>query len=246
MGDTQQLRRPYARKAKKDITGLVSGRLTVIEATNYSDHHRMMMWKCLCDCGQYIELPTSRISTGWTKSCGCLQRERSRGKVKNIVGQKFGRLTVLSLYPQPPGSATRWTCECECGTVCVKNGSSLKTGSSKSCGCIASEMSATRPGGSATKERKRAYTQEYLAKKSLRVPPWVDNQKINEFYANCPEGFHVDHIIPLRGKLVSGLHVHYNLQYLPKRENILKGNRFEPQIITAQDDEGHFVRWTTN
>jgi hypothetical protein len=60
-----------------------------------------------------------------------------------------------------------------------------------------------------------------------RLPGWANKEAIKEFYLNCPEGYHVDHIIPLRGKLVSGLHIVDNLQYLPAKENISKGNKFE-------------------
>lgn len=60
------------------------------------------------------------------------------------------------------------------------------------------------------------------------TPSWCDMEAIKSFYRNCPDGYHVDHIIPLQGKNVSGLHVSWNLQYLPARENLSKGNRFEP------------------
>ncbi len=59
-----------------------------------------------------------------------------------------------------------------------------------------------------------------------RMPAWADKQAIKNFYLNCPEGYHVDHIIPLRGKLVSGFHVLENLQYLPAKENMSKGNTY--------------------
>ncbi len=59
-----------------------------------------------------------------------------------------------------------------------------------------------------------------------RLPSWADVELIKNFYLNCPEGHHVDHIIPLRGKEVSGLHVIENLQYLPAAENMSKGNRY--------------------
>lgn len=63
------------------------------------------------------------------------------------------------------------------------------------------------------------------AAKLRATPFWSETEKIKHFYLNCPKGYHVDHIVPLQGRNVCGLHVLSNLQYLPALENIAKGNR---------------------
>ena len=70
-----------------------------------------------------------------------------------------------------------------------------------------------------------------------RTPPWVDRNALLNFYAACPKGMHVDHTVPLKGLIdgrpVSGLHVHWNLQYLTPEANRRKYNRIsEKDIIT--------------
>lgn len=71
-----------------------------------------------------------------------------------------------------------------------------------------------------------ARNKQYKRKIKQATPPWVNMAEIKQFYQNRPEGYHVDHVIPLKGKLVSGLHVLWNLQYLPSTENIRKGNKW--------------------
>jgi hypothetical protein len=76
------------------------------------------------------------------------------------------------------------------------------------------------------------------ASKLQRTPPWVKTDKehrslILEKYSEAKRisaktGIlhHVDHIIPLQGRLVSGLHVWWNLQVIPATENLSKNNKF--------------------
>jgi hypothetical protein len=63
----------------------------------------------------------------------------------------------------------------------------------------------------------------------LRTPPWADLERVKQIYADRPDGYHIDHVIPLRGKWVSGLHVPENLQYLPAAKNNRKFNKYEVQ-----------------
>jgi hypothetical protein len=80
----------------------------------------------------------------------------------------------------------------------------------------------------AAKERARQ------AAKIQRTPVWADTAAIEKFYLEARRlteetgiRYHVDHIIPLNGKNVCGLHVENNLQVIPMVDNIRKSNRFE-------------------
>ena len=77
-----------------------------------------------------------------------------------------------------------------------------------------------------------AYKAKRRADKLSATPPWADLERIKRFYQNCPEGYHVDHIIPLQHPLICGLHVSENLQYLTAEENMKKGNRFIPELAS--------------
>ena len=71
------------------------------------------------------------------------------------------------------------------------------------------------------------------ATKMQRTPAWADSERIQAYYDVCRffndisgyTKYHVDHIVPLRGRTISGLHVHHNLQILLAKDNLRKGNR---------------------
>jgi len=74
---------------------------------------------------------------------------------------------------------------------------------------------------------RQAIKNAYKRRLKNQMPPWANKEKIKSFYLAAQEQqLTVDHIIPLKGDLVSGLHVETNLQLLPKVENCRKSNSF--------------------
>jgi hypothetical protein len=69
------------------------------------------------------------------------------------------------------------------------------------------------------------------AEKLNRFPRWADESKIEEIFRDAPDGVEIDHIVPMQGALVSGLHVENNLQYLTTKENCQKSNKFLPRYF---------------
>lgn len=61
-------------------------------------------------------------------------------KVIDITGQKFGRWKVLRCNGRTKTGGALWTCKCECGTIRDVDGRSLRSGLSKSCGCLSQEL----------------------------------------------------------------------------------------------------------
>ena len=86
-------------------------------------------------------------------------------------------------------------------------------------------------------DKWNAYLREYYGKenryrvknslnaKRIKQRTFGDKKAITEFYRNTPEGYEVDHIVPLNGKNISGLHTRSNLQYLTIHDNRVKSNK---------------------
>ena len=123
---------------------------------------------CRCDCGAEIETRIDQLVHGITRSCGCLQREtaaevarsrttqktlalrekraerktkglRSNLGVRDLIGQRFGLLTVLE-FAFVKKQKSFWACVCDCGDAAVVTASRLNFSDTKSCGCLQREQ----------------------------------------------------------------------------------------------------------
>lgn len=79
-----------------------------------------------------------------------------------------------------------------------------------------------------------AYSKKRKTQTLQALPAWQSPVELEAYYYMATkflEGYHVDHDIPLQGKLACGLHVLENLRLLPASENISKHNKFQPYSI---------------
>lgn len=122
-----------------DLTGKTYGNLTVIKKSNIKKSNRLC-WECQCICGNKTIVITNHLTSGHTKSCGCLQKEitSKMNPAIDITGQRFGKLIALERVSNK-GKHTCWKCQCDCGNICEIRTNSLKTGHTTSCGCVASK-----------------------------------------------------------------------------------------------------------
>lgn len=145
----------------------------------------------------------------------------------DLAGVRFGRLIAVERINQPSDKKARnalWLCECACGGSIIAQANNLKTGNTTSCGCYQLEVR-TKHGMSYTKEYDCYRSSKRRASVLQATPTWANHDEIRMIYAYCPDGYEVDHIEPLQGKDVCGLHVENNLQYLPRSENRKKSNK---------------------
>lgn len=117
---------------------------------------------------------------------------------------------------------------------------------------LASKRAYAKANPELTRSTKAGWKKRNLAKvnadtayrravKHRATPVWADLEKIATFYAEAARltretgtEHHVDHVVPLRSKLVCGLHNEFNLQVLPGRDNQSKSNRYWPDMPESE------------
>lgn len=135
----------------QDIVGKKFGRLTVEAYAGVKrkpdgkirDH----LYQCRCECGNTKIISRGHLIEGNTQSCGCLQREKAgrsnhrhvRIDTEDLIGKKFGKLTVEKYLGREPRGSGRlhhiYQCRCECGNICEAYRQTLLSGQKTSCGC---------------------------------------------------------------------------------------------------------------
>ena len=180
-----------------DMIGKRFGKLLVLSEAG-RDKHRNILWLCRCDCGKEKIISGSSLRSGLTKSCGCLARQPKskemkkkmskrmsgennpmfgkKGIVIDILNKRFGRLLVLRQVGKKYGRPA-WFCVCDCGNTKIIAGAQLRSGNTKSCGCLHKEkVIELRKGKSCSKKTKQKISE---AKKGKKRPPFSEEWKNN-------------------------------------------------------------------
>ena len=122
----------------KDLTNQKFGRLTVLFPTEKKQGSNII-WHCKCDCGKECDIAGNNLTSGNSTSCGCFKIENTKELLtKNLIGQKFGRLTVIEKTEERDGRSIIWLCKCECGNFKKISSRNLIHDKIKSCGCLRS------------------------------------------------------------------------------------------------------------
>ena len=91
------------------------------------------------------------------------------GKPLDLIGQKFGRLTVVERTENESAGQSRWLCYCDCGNCTVVRGTKLVQGRTKSCGCLGKEVAMSNL------EKGRLHTDGRTKTKLYRI--WCDMRR---------------------------------------------------------------------
>lgn len=126
----------------EDLTGKIFGKLTVLSKNNEFGDSNHSYWDCQCECGKITTVRRDALIEGKTKSCGCNSYRMAGIKnMDDLTGKKFGKLTVINRDFERTDASKQafWWCVCDCGEKISVGRGSLKSGATRSCGCLKSK-----------------------------------------------------------------------------------------------------------
>lgn len=129
----------------QDLTDEEFDWLTVLQRIESNAFHKAR-YLCRCRCGNLVIRNAAylRRKGKYPLSCGCSRPQTESGKVKDLTGQRFGRLVALYQSDIADGSKAIWRCQCDCGNTCDVRSAPLVRGDTRSCGCLRKELARAR------------------------------------------------------------------------------------------------------
>lgn len=119
-----------------ELIGKKINRLTILSEPFLADKgsYKRRMVEVMCDCGKSFSTILSPLLKNKTVSCGCYRIEKVSILKDNLVGNKYTMLTVIERIESSYRNS--YLCKCECGNLTEVRSDSLKSGKTKSCGCL--------------------------------------------------------------------------------------------------------------
>lgn len=150
-----------SRRTSANLINQTFGWLTVIEKVESSSGNTQ--WRCLCKCGQYCIKSTTSLTRKGVHSCGCYNKEQTRElNKKDLINQKFGKLTVIEETKNRKWGNIIWKCQCDCGNITYLPTNSLTSGNTSSCGCLTGSIGENNI-ETLLKNAKLLYIKQYTA-----------------------------------------------------------------------------------
>jgi len=96
-----------------------------------------VVWRCVCKCGNSIDVPANKLKDNPRLSCGCLGGKILQKKKKDLTNKVFGNLTAIEPTDKRIKRYVVWRCRCKCGKEVEVVSRKLNRGEVKDCGCQA-------------------------------------------------------------------------------------------------------------
>lgn len=209
-----------------DLTGLRIGKLTVIKPSYKRYKNGSILWLCKCECGNICYVQANNLKNGHTKSCGCLKKN------EDITNKKFGRLLVIEpIDARDSGWHKLWKCKCDCGNICNVVSGALRDGSTKSCGCLKTEISAI----SGKKIMQEVHDRNIVDNTNISI---IKNNKPNK---NNKTGFRGIAYNKINNKYIAQIAFKGHLYYLGYYETAKEAS--EAYQIAKEKTHFEFLKW---
>ena len=168
-------------------------------------------WECRCDCGTIKVVDGYLLRRGSVKTCGCRININA-----NLTGKRYGRLVVSREAGRHKDRSILWECKCDCRKIIIVKAKSLKSGETKSCGCLQKLQS----GRAAKRKLYKSYITNAKGRKvkfDLREKEFLTLTSLNCYYCRIKP-----HQISRKGN--NGVYVYNGLDRIDNALGYIKEN----------------------